>query len=226
MSLRELQTHWQQGVFDEDAEPIVQQITNPEDRALIYVDSYRARLIESLEKIFLMLYKKMGDDAFCELALQYIDAYPSENFSIAKFGQRLAYYLREEGSVELAQIAELDWAISDAVEAETVKILTREDLQTIPEEQWEHVTFELHPSLKIVDNHRVYRKDRQVYYVEMKGQEKQVLKDIQAKKTFGEICERLNETMSEDEVAKYLIQQIARWLDDELITAFAVKETA
>ena len=226
MSLRELQAHWQQGVFDEDAQPIVQQITNPEDRALIYVDSYRARLIESLEKTFLMLYAKMGDDAFCELALHYIDAYPSENFSIARFGLSLAAYLREQGKSELAQIAELDWAISDAVEAKTVTILTRADLQTIPEEKWEDVMFELHPSLKIVDNYRVYRKNRQVYYVEMKGQEKQVLEDIQHKKTFGEICERLNESMSEDEVANYLIQQIARWLDDELITAFAVKETA
>ncbi|MDX2163873.1 MAG: putative DNA-binding domain-containing protein [Gammaproteobacteria bacterium] len=226
MSLRESQINWQKGVFEESAEPIVQQITNCEDRALIYVDSYRARLIESLEKTFLLLYKKMGDDAFCQLALDYIDVYPSENFSIARFGQRLSQYLREDGKFELAHIAELDWAINHSVEAKTVKILTRADFQTIPEEHWEKVVFELHPSLKIVDNQRVYRKDRQVYYVEMTAQEKNVLKDIQNKKTFGEICSRLNETMSEDEVANYLIQQIARWLDDELITAFAVKETA
>lgn len=226
MSLRNLQKNWQCGVFDEDASPIVEQIINPEARALIYVDSYRARLIETLEKTYLLLYKKLGDDDFCALMLDYIDACPSENFSIARFGQRLPSYLSDNGKTEWCEIAELDWAIFQAVDAKSVKSLRREDLQTIPEAQWEDVIFELHPSLTLLDKYRVYRKGQQVYYVELSSQERRVLEDIHTKKTFGEICERLSASLSEEEVANYMIQQILRWLDDELITAIAVKETA
>ncbi len=226
MSLRELQHQWQAGVFDEKAQPIVQHIINPEERALIYVDSYRARLIETLEKTFLLLYQKMGDDNFCELALNYIDAHPSESFSIAQFGRQLPLFLREGHEAELADVAELDWAIFEALDAKTKKCLTREDLQTIPEAQWENVVFELHPSLRLVNKYRVYRKGLQIFYVEISAQEKQVLESIQQQKTFGKICESLSETLSEEEVANYLIQQIVRWLDDELITAIAVKEIA
>ena len=54
MSLRNLQENWQQGVFDESATPIMPYIINPEDRAMIYIDGYRSRLIEALEKTFLL----------------------------------------------------------------------------------------------------------------------------------------------------------------------------
>ncbi|HEV2613778.1 MAG TPA: putative DNA-binding domain-containing protein [Gammaproteobacteria bacterium] len=226
MLLRKLQENWQQGVFDEQTDPIMPYIINPEDRAMIYIDSYRARLIEALEKTFLLLLDKMGEDDFCDLALEYIDAYPSEYYSLAKFGQYLSGFLKKKNKSQLAPIAEIDWAISHAVDAKTVAVVNRDYLQTIPQEEWSEVVFELHPSLTVLDKYRVYRKQTQVYYLEITEQERQVLQWIQQGYTFGEICEKLCVIMSEEEVVNYLIQQLLRWLDDELITAITVKEKA
>lgn len=226
MLLRKLQENWQQGVFDEQTDPIMPYIINPEDRAMIYIDSYRSRLIEALEKTFLLLLDKMGEDDFCDLALEYIDAYPSEYYSLAKFGQNVSAYLKRKNNSKLAEIAEIDWAISHAVDAKTVTIVSRDYLQTIPQEKWSEVVFELHPSLTVLDKYRVYRKQTQVYYLEITEQEREVLQWVKQGNTFGEICEKLCETLSEEEVVNYLIQLLLRWLDDELITSITVKENA
>lgn len=226
MSLRKLQEHWQQGTLDESTVSIMPHIINPEDRAMIYVDAYRARLIEALEKTFLLLAKKMGEDDFCDLALDYINAHPSEYYSLSRFGKDLSIFLKQTDKKKLADIAELDWAISCAVEAESVIPITRDFLRSIPEDRWGDAVFECHPSLSVLDKYRVYRKATQVYYVEISSQEKRVLELILKKSTFAEICDKLGETLAEDEVVNYLIQQLSRWLDDELITNITLKETA
>ena len=217
MSLRNLQENWQQGVFDESATPIMPYIINPEDRAMIYIDGYRSRLIEALEKTFLLLREKMGDDDFWDLAFEYIDHYPSEYFSLSKFGINLSTYLKKQKKIKFAEMAELDWAISHAVDAKTVPIITKDFLQTIDPEKWNDIIFKLHPSLTVLEKVRVYRKQTQVYYVEITPQERQVLQLIEMGHTFGEICEKLSETLSEEEVVNYVIQQLLRWIEDELI---------
>jgi hypothetical protein len=226
MLLRKLQENWQHGVFDENANPIMPHIINPEERALIYIDSYRARLIEALEKTFLLLLDKMGEDDFCDLAVDYINHYPSEYYSLSYFGKNLSDFLKKNKKNKLAETAELDWAISHAVDAQSAIPVTRDFLQSIPQDKWGDAVFELHPSLTILKKYRVYRKNIQVYYVEITPQEKRVLHSMQKKYTFGEICEKLCETMAEEEVVNYLIQQLLRWLDDELISGITIKETA
>jgi hypothetical protein len=226
MSLRKLQENWQQGVFDESAVPILQLIINPEDRAMIYIDGYRARLIETLEKTFLLLLDKMGEEDFCDIAFEYINVHPSEYYSLSRFGQYMSRYLKKKNKPELAETAELDWAISHAVDAENATPITRDYLQTIPQDKWNEIVFGLHPSLTVLEKYRVYRKQTQVYYVELTPQEKLVLELIQKKNTFGEICEHLCEIMAEEEVVNYIIQQLLRWLEDELIVSITVKEIA
>ena len=61
MSLVKLQQDWQLGVFDDTAEPIMPLIINPESRALVYIDAYRSRLVESMEKIFVLLFQAMQE---------------------------------------------------------------------------------------------------------------------------------------------------------------------
>jgi len=226
MLLRKLQENWQQGVFDENAQPIMPLIINPEERALIYIDGYRARLMEALEKTFPLLLDKMGEDDFYDLAFEYINHHPSEYYSLSRFGINLSAFLKKQKKNKLAELAELDWAISFAVDAPNATPITRDYLQTIPQDSWNEILFELHPSLTILEKYRVYRKHTQVYYLEITPQEKLVLNMVQKKSTFGEICEKLCETMPEEEVVNYLIQQLLRWLEDELITAITVKETA
>src|SRR5690348_16921449 len=123
MLLRKLQENWQEGVFEENAEPLMQHIINPEERAVIYIDSYRARLIEALEKTFLLLREKLGDEDFCELALDYVNTHPSEYYTLSRFGKDLSIFLKQEGKYDLADIAELDWAISQAIDAGNAPVI-------------------------------------------------------------------------------------------------------
>src|SRR5690348_15127611 len=66
-----------------------------ETRLGIYRDAYRFRLIDALASNYPILQKYLGDDAFQELALLYIDAHPSLFRSIRWFGNQLENFLRK-----------------------------------------------------------------------------------------------------------------------------------
>ncbi len=151
-SLHDLQMSWKAYVFSTDHESILTEISGDfaRERMDIYVDAYGARLLEAMQKIFPMLEKVMGEEQFFETASQYLDAYPSTYYSIAKIGINFGVYLKEKNTL-FSNMADLEWSISCAVDAQDGKPLSPQDLQNIPQHDWENIIFELHPSLQLLE---------------------------------------------------------------------------
>jgi Putative DNA-binding domain len=68
-----------------------------DQRLVIYLDSYRCRLLETLASNFPILNDYLGTEKFRQLGGDYIDNYPSAYRSIRWFGDAFAQHLKDKG---------------------------------------------------------------------------------------------------------------------------------
>lgn len=121
----------------------------------IYANAYRYRLIEALEDNFPAVNTLLGDEDFFKLGLKYVDACPSQHFSLRYFGQKLANFLTtapDYGEQKVvAEMAQFEWLLREAFDAASEPRLTLESLQTIVPEQWPTLQFKFHPSVQRIN---------------------------------------------------------------------------
>jgi hypothetical protein len=120
-------------------------------RLAIYGNAYYARLIESLEQDYEVLYVLLGDEDFTRLCTQYIDTYPSKFPSLRWFGQYMAEYLGEHLPYSdhpyLQEMAVFEWTFIEAFDAENAPIATEMDAAQVPPDKWPELEIKLHPSV-------------------------------------------------------------------------------
>ncbi len=120
-------------------------------RIAIYYDAYRLRLLEALDANYPVLHAWIGDDEFEQLGLAYLDAHPSRHFSIRYFGNRLPEFLGTEPYRDrpyLAEMATLEWALSEAFDDADDEIMQIEDMAGIPPDAWPSLRFRFHSSVR------------------------------------------------------------------------------
>ena len=109
-------------------------------RLAIYANGYRLRLLEALDTDFSALHTLAGDELFEQIGRAYIDAHPSEHFSIRYFGQHLSAFLAQTAPYTetpvLAEMAALEWALTLAFDAADDPVLTEASLAMLPAESW------------------------------------------------------------------------------------------
>jgi hypothetical protein len=134
---------------------IVSDALDARTRLQIYADAYRLRLLEALETDFVALRAVLGDEAFDRLGRAYIDAYPSQHYSIRYFGRHLSRFLADIAPYRerpvLAEIALFEWAMTDAFDAPDAGSATIADMARVPPQAWPELRFELHPSLQRIE---------------------------------------------------------------------------
>jgi len=120
-------------------------------RVAIYYDAYRLRLLEALDANYPVLHAWIGDDEFEPLGLAYLDAHPSRHFSIRYFGHRLPEFLGTEAYRDrpyLAEMAALEWTLSEAFDAADDEVMRIEDMAGIPPQAWPGMRFRFHSSVR------------------------------------------------------------------------------
>jgi hypothetical protein len=121
-------------------------------RLQIYSDAYRLRLIEALQSNYPVLCDMLGADDFSTLAQRYLNAFPSQHFSIRWFGDRLAQFVTCDAAYceasWLRELIQWEWATASAFDAADVALLRVEDLASVASEEWPSLRFEPHPSLQ------------------------------------------------------------------------------
>jgi len=65
----------------------------PAERLGVYAHAYWARLLECLREEFPVVRKLVGDEAFDQFAVGYLMEHPSQSYTLAQLGRRLAAYL-------------------------------------------------------------------------------------------------------------------------------------
>jgi len=142
------------------------------DRMSIYADAYFARLAECLREEFPALRHALGDDAFDAFVAGYLEATPSNSYTLANLGSRFADFLDQATAggtdpspendsspetdwwrflVDLARLERLYNEVFDGPGDEGTPSLSRDAIMAVPPEQWDHVILTPMNSLRLIE---------------------------------------------------------------------------
>jgi hypothetical protein len=157
--LRSLQQQFQSYLLHRD-EHVAQRIegtrrVDNRTRLGIYADAYRLRLLEALRVDFPALHTLAGDADFERIGRAYIEAHPSEHFSIRYFGRQMSALLTSDArfcnTPVFAEMAAFEWALGLSFDAADSACVTVEEVGAIPGEAWPDMQLRLHPSVQRLD---------------------------------------------------------------------------
>jgi hypothetical protein len=109
------------------------------ERLQIYRDGYRGRLVECLADDYPAVRHLLGESTFESLALDYVDRHPSRSPNLNAFGRSMPAFLaaRAANAGPFApELAQLEWAIVDAIHAAASPPLTLDRFEPMTPEQW------------------------------------------------------------------------------------------
>lgn len=158
-TLKELQDRFQNSILTAD-DAILADVkdTSKEQRAVlfgVYRHAYGARLVEILQSEFPILYEYLGDEQFEPLARSYVVAHPSRFRNARWFGGDLPGFLRDHPDArphpEIADLADIEKALSDAFDAEDAAPITIGDLAAFAPDEFPKLSFSPHPSARRLD---------------------------------------------------------------------------
>lgn len=150
----------------------IEQVISPsarmsgEERLSIYANAYFARLLECMRAVYPFTAKTVGEEAFDELALGYLERYPSRSYTLDRLGAEFARYLEEtrpdlddDGRPTetwpdfLIDLAELEWTIGEVFDGPGVEgraLLAADDLRSIPADRWPKARLVTAPCLRLL----------------------------------------------------------------------------
>jgi hypothetical protein len=130
----------------------------PVDRLAVYANAYFARLHDCLREDFGALARALGPAAFHDLVKTYLMMHPPTQPSLRHAGAHLAEHLSTEPFATIfarrcpyaADLARLEWAMTESFYAEDAPVLAREDLQAVAPAEWSSLRFEPAPALRLL----------------------------------------------------------------------------
>jgi hypothetical protein len=249
--LAKLQADFQAYLYDNvkgaafKAQIVNDQKVGAKKRLSIYYDAYRLRIIGVLANDYPNLKKYLGDDLFERTARSYINQYPSTYCNMRWVGGQMARHLQKtlRQHPVAAELAQFEWALGLAFDAEDAPILQLTDLAAIPPENWGDIVLKLHPSVQLLAfKHNaimlwqalnsaqtppnlaklnapciVWRKALDSHYRSIDALEMRAIEKVMAGTTFAELCEFLQAANAlENSTEDAAIQQAAQFLSNWL----------
>lgn len=221
-----------------------------DERLGIYRHAYGARLREALDDTYPILHQVLGDEMFEALGEAFVAAQPSVHRSIRWYGRELPAFLEDHEPYAtqpvLAELARLEWTLTEAFDAADAEPLTRDALLTVAPDQWETLRLAFHPSLRrqafawnavavwqavsATDGPPapeqadapvpwvIWRQDLLNYFRSLSPAEAAALDSAREGATFAELCALLSEHVPEAEVPMTAASFLNGWLAAGLVT--------
>jgi len=256
MSLREIQENFQDYVLQHEQPAIRDSVVstakvNADVRLNVYKNAYSLRLIEILASYFPMLQQWVGEDVFNNMMLKYIEAYPSNHFSVRYFGRHFHQFIANDFlKPEQAEMAYFEWSLEGALDAIDGPHLIIDDMAKIPPESWAGLQLQPHPSACLIKLYYnvpeiwlalkdeksppavakqkdsamwlLWRWQTQAYFCSLSEQQLWMFTALQQGQSFADICEGLSEMMPEDDVALFAGNNLSGWVNEGVFTAMTL----
>lgn len=249
--LADLQHQFQSRVVDPHAEGAPAWVSaggraDPVTQITAYSYAYRARLQEVLEKDFPAVHMAIGDDDFYELTDAYIQAHPSQYFSLREFGQHFPEFIQQPNRPWLSALGSFEWTLCSAFDAADAPRLTEQDIATVAPESWPHLRFATHPSLRVLGFNWnvpemwkvltsdapeaiqatstepaywiVWRDDLITRYRSMPDDEQHALACVRDGGNFEEICIALADFHAEEQIPLRIATLLKTWIGQGLLS--------
>ena len=217
-------------------------------RLAIYHHAYRMRLVDTLRDSFGHTLLYVGDEHFNAAALTYIEGHPSQHASLRWYGGGFAASLaaRFDEAPEIAELAQLDWALRHAFDGPDAQVFTLADLAAVAPEAWAQVGFTLHPTyarLQLQHNTLaiwqaldqdgtppeaaplaepgellIWRRGHQPHFRSLQPLEAAALDGLHQGLGFAELCARLSAQFESQALAAEVGGLLRRWVEEELLS--------
>lgn len=123
----------------------------------IYNNAYHQRLIQTAAELYPVVYHTLGHDVFSSLWLDYIAAFPPEPGPMSKLGDHLLAFTRQHprfGQLPaLLDLIELETDFIRLYDQPDVAALSRQDLLSIPPQQWPERVWHPCPDWTLMRSH-------------------------------------------------------------------------
>ena len=190
------------------------------ERIGIYHEMYLLRMAEALASDYPALAHFFGETRWPVLVRDYVRAHPSRCYTLNVLGRSLPGWLGEAAIVPrrgfCRDLARLEWAVTEAFDAEETPRLTRQQLEGVPPEAWAGLRLVPSAALRLVelrwnanewldstkdDEHdhpkprrrdawvAVFRQDYAVYRRELSHPAFRLLQDLASGRSVGEALE-------------------------------------
>lgn len=217
------------------------------ERIEIYSAAYFQRLLECLKEDFPATMAVAGEIEFGKLVREYLVEHPPTEPSIDWAGRRFARFLAGQSRIFqppfLADLAGLEWAISEIFVAPDCAALNAAELRNIAPESWPALLLRMVPASVILecewriagvrraiensgqwsDPARepatviIWRRAGQVYFRELEAAENEALKVMSNGATFDRLCEILAERLGDENPVEAINRIFAGWIADGLL---------
>lgn len=221
-----------------------------ERRLDIYHNAYRARLIELLADTYERVVHYIGDEAFEQAALDYIEAHAPTARNLRHYGMGFPAFLatRFPDDTDVAELADMDLRLRNTFDAPDADTLRATDLAAITPDAWDAVLFRLHPTVSLVcfqwntpaiwqclNEARTpplaeravdaqawlfWRKELQPHFRSLTSEEHTSLQLLAEGHSFGAVCEQLAAAFPQLDVAAHIGACLRCWLEDGLLKSF------
>ncbi|MFN3624290.1 MAG: putative DNA-binding domain-containing protein [Hyphomicrobium sp.] len=254
-TLRELQALMQAAILRGD-DALLAQLTDGAHASRktllgVYRHAYMARLVEVLSNEYPVLRRYMGEEPFRALARAFLTAHPSRTQNARWVGRSLPEFARqhwaERARPEVAELGEIERAVSDAFDSADAPILRFADLAAIEPGAWGQLTLELHPSVRLLHGETnafdiwkalkddapappLQRPDQPEHWIvwrngttpkvrPMPYEEAMMCEEASRGSTFGALCQMLATYDDPDNAPLRAAQYLGAWVESEMLTA-------
>ena len=138
------------------AECILDDGLAPAARVQVYRNNVQAMFEGALARTYPVLRRRVGEDYFARLAVEYRQDHPSQSGDLHWVGRRVPEWLglRTAGSdyAWLADLARLEWACEEALVSNSLPAAATDSLARVPPEGLVDALFSLQPGLRLVSS--------------------------------------------------------------------------
>jgi hypothetical protein len=225
---------------------------SPEERLEIYHDMYLLRMEEALAADYPATKHFLGDEAFVNLARNYVQRYPSRSYTLNRLGDHLPQFFKDEPEREhaafLHDLASAELAINQAFDAEESPRLAAEQVQAIPQDAWATARLRPAASLRILETRHpvgdhlsaakrglpapnarrkasylvVWRKDYSVFQMELTRTEFVLLRSLANGTPLGEAVALALTSLKSSESQKKVFKWFRTWVAEGMFSTVDV----
>ena len=225
------------------------------ERVRVYANAYVSRIESVLRDDFGALCTALGDAGFGDLVRLYLMAHPPRDYSLGRVGERLTSFLREAAAEVIrrrfpfaADLAALEWAITDVFDERDATLLASDALAKLPAHAWAELRLALVPAHRLLElawpvqrirnawsagsdlpaltpapaTLLVWRRDEAVYQRAVAPDEARALACVRRGDDFGQLCDEIAAFGPRAEAAQRMLEILRRWLADGLISSVAL----
>ena len=125
-------------------------------RLAIYQNAYQIRLQETIDTDHNILGRYLGGELYELMMNEYINHYPSKQFSLRHFSEQLPAFLTLHSPFnehpQISEIARFEQRLLNAFDAADGNRASFEELKELPSDSWPELKVRFHPSVQVLEN--------------------------------------------------------------------------